>query len=147
LIRAVRNNNPGNIDAGDHWQGLLPRSQMAAEQMAEDRFAVFAAPKWGFRALAIILLNYSKVHHINTVTGIIGRWAPANENDTGAYAKDVSDRVGVNPDLALDFTKPDLLAALARAIAIHECGGWFFSDADLRAGVALAEPNYEGVIA
>jgi hypothetical protein len=38
----------------------------------------------------------------------------------------------------LDFTKPDLLAALAKAIAIHEAGSWLFQDADLASGVALA---------
>jgi hypothetical protein len=140
-VRAVRDANPGNINAGDHWQGLLPRDQMTPEQAAENRFAVFAAPKWGFRALAIILLNYVRVHHLNTIEGIIGRWAPAAENDTAAYVQDVANRVGVNANVPADFTKPDLLAALARAIATHECGGWVFKDADLNAGISLAEIN------
>jgi len=138
-LRPVRDSNPGDLEAGDHWQGLLPKNQMTPEQVAEDRFAVFASPKWGFRAMAIILLNYARVHHLSTIREIVSRWAPPEENKTEAYIKDVADRVGVSPDISLDFTKPDLLASLARAIAIHECGGWFFKDADLNAGVALAE--------
>lgn len=145
-IRAVRNCNPGNIDAGDHWQGLLPRAQMTPEQAAEPRFAVFAAPKWGFRALAILLLNYVRVHHLNTIRQIISRWAPNSENNTGAYVSAVVNAVGIGPDTPLDFTKADLLAAVAKAIATHECGGWMFSDADLNAGVALAEANHEQLL-
>lgn len=138
-LRPVRNSNPGDLESGDHWQGLVPKNQMTPEQAAEDRFAVFAGPKWGFRAMAIILLNYARVHHLNTVREIISRWAPASENDTEAYVSKVADRVGVSPDISLDFTKPDLLASLARAITIQECGGWFFKDADLHAGIAMAE--------
>lgn len=138
-IRAVRNNNPGNIDAHDAWQGLLPRAQMTPDQASEPRFAVFAGPKWGFRALGIILLNYVRVHHLNTIRQIVSRWAPNGENNTEAYITAVANGVGINSDLPLDFTKPDLLAAVTKAIAIHECGSWVFSDADLKSGIAMAE--------
>lgn len=139
IPRAQRNNNPGNIDAHDAWQGLLPRAKMTPEQAAETRFAVFAAPKWGFRALGILILNYFRVHHLCTVRQIIGRWAPSVENDTGSYISAVAASVGVGPDTPMDFTKPDLLAAIAKAIAIHECGGWMFSEVDLSAGISMAE--------
>lgn len=139
-VRAVRNSNPGNIDAGEPWQGLMPVAQMTPEQAAEKRFAVFESPKWGFRALGIILLNYVRLHGLTTVRQIIGRWAPSVENDTGSYVAAVAKGVGVGPDTPLDFSKPDLLAALAKAIAIHEAGGWFFTDADLDAGIQLACP-------
>jgi len=138
-VRARRNCNPGNIVAGDHWQGLMPRDQMTPEQLAEPRFAVFAADKWGFRAMGIILLNYVRLHHLTTVNQIIGRWAPPNENDTDAYAVHVSQLVHIGINTPADFTKPDLLAALTKAISIHECGDWLFQDADLKAGIALAE--------
>lgn len=137
-VRAVRNANPGNVVAGDHWQGLLPRAQMTPEQAEEGRFAVFSSPKWGFRALAIILLNYVRVHHLSTIRQFISRWAPPNENDTDAYITAVSKAVGIGPDTPADFTKPDLLAKLAEAMSIHECGGWMFSESDLNAGVEMA---------
>jgi predicted transcriptional regulator len=140
-VRAVRMNNPGNIVAGDQWQGLMPRAQMTPDQASEPRFAVFANPKWGFRALGVVLLNYVRVHHLSTINQIIGRWAPPSENDTVSYATAVSRAVGIGVDTPADFTKPDLLTALAKAIAIHETGSWLFSDADLSQGIALAEAS------
>ncbi len=137
-IRAVRNANPGNIQAGAHWQGLLPRSLMTPEQAGETRFAVFQNPAWGFRALAVILLNYQRVHHLSCIGQFIARFAPPGENNTTAYAEHVSKAVGVGINAPADFTRPDFLAALCKAIATHECGGWFFADADLAAGVHLA---------
>jgi hypothetical protein len=92
--RAVRNQNPGNINAGESWEGLMPRAQMTPDQAAETRFAVFESPKWGFRALGIILLNYVRLHGLTTVRQIIGRWAPSIENDTGSYVTAVARGVG-----------------------------------------------------
>lgn len=137
--RAVRNNNPGNLDAGDHWQGLMPRSQMSAAQMLESRFAVFASPRWGFRALGIILRNYERLYADNTVREIISRWAPAKENDTAAYIRAVCDAIGREPDAIVDVHDPAMLKGLARAIACHESGGWFFQNAELDAGIDMAE--------
>lgn len=137
--RAVRNNNPGNLNAGDHWQGLLPRDQMMPEQQAETRFAVFKSPKWGFRALGVIIRNYYRLHGLDTVRTIIGRWAPPGENDTGAYVRDVCQSVGTDPDVRLDLSDRNILAKVARAIAVHESGGWFFSATDLQVGISMAE--------
>src|SRR5690349_10926624 len=137
--RAVRNANPGNLRRGARWKGLVPRASMNAGQRAEKRFAVFAAPQWGFRALAIVLRNYARRHGLDTVCGIVGRYAPCSENDTAAYIRAVSQSMSVSPDAPLDLANPRTLAALCKAIAIHESGGWFFADADLAAGVALAQ--------
>jgi hypothetical protein len=78
------------------------------------------------------------VHHLSTIRQIISRWAPPVENDTEAYIAAVSKVVGIGKDTPADFTKPDLLARLAEAIFIQECGGWKFSESDLIAGIALA---------
>ena len=82
----------------------MPANQMTPEQAAEDRFAVFSAPKWGFRALAVILLNYQTKHGINTVRGIIERFAPTNENNLAAYIQAVSQGIQRRADEALDLT-------------------------------------------
>lgn len=137
--RPVRDNDPGDLEAGAHWQGLMDRANMTSEQASEDRFAVFASPKWGFRALAITLLNYQRVHKLNTVRQIISRFAPASENDTEAYIRAVSLEMGVNPDAPIDLTNAALLTTLVKAISRHEAGGWFFTEQDLAAGVAKAE--------
>lgn len=114
---------------------------MTADQAAEHRFAVFAAPKWGFRALATVLLNYEHLHGLNTIRQIIGRWAPPNENNTIAYVKAVCDGVGADPNTPLDLHDPATLQKLAKAISIHEAGSWMFKQEDLIAGVKLALKN------
>lgn len=137
--RAVRNNNPGNINAGDHWQGLCPVDQMTPDQKAETRFAVFAASRWGFRALAVILLNYQKIHGLKSIGQCISRWAPPSENNTTAYILAVAAFMQVDPDTPVDLTNPVTLGKACKAIAIHESGSWLFQDVDLQAGVAMAE--------
>jgi len=137
-IRAVRNSNPGNIEAATQWQGLMPRAQMTLAQANEHRFAVFSSPKWGFRALATILRNYEKLHGLRTAREIITRWAPPVENDTEAYIAHVCSKIGHGADEPLNLSDAGTLSKLCRAIAEHECGGWFFAEHDLNEGVRLA---------
>lgn len=112
---------------------------MTPEQLAEKRFAVFRAPAWGFRALAVTLRVYQSQHEINTIRGIISRFAPSNENDTKAYIAAVSYGCHRDADQVLDLTDPDTLRPICKAIAIHESGSWVFTDADLMAGINMAE--------
>lgn len=140
-IRAVRNNNPGNINAGQPWQGLMPRGRMTPEQAAEPRFAVFESPEWGFRALCLVLLSYDRQFTAAgkpfTITTIISRWAPPAENNTPAYVAHVCALTAFSPNQNLT---PDLttICALAKAISTHEVGTWAFQDADLTKGATLA---------
>lgn len=138
-VRALRNSNPGNLEAGPHWQGLMPLNKMSQEQRAEHRFAVFLSPVWGFRALAMLLLNYQDIYRLRTVRAWIARFAPTTENDTAAYVKDVCARMGVGPDDDIDLRATRMLPLACKAISTHECGGWLFLDSDLNNGVALAE--------
>lgn len=137
-VRAVRNNNPGNLNRGEQWQGLAELHEMSPDQIAEGRFAVFKSPVWGFRALATVLRNYSRLHGLNTIRQIVNRWAPPSENDTEAYIKAVSNACHREPDWPLNLSDAPVLGALAKSIATHECGGWFFEDADLDAGISAA---------
>ncbi len=136
MIRSVRNNNPGNIERGQKWAGLA--KTLTPAQAKETRFAVFETPAYGFRALAKTLLTYQRKYGIRTVRGIITRWAPPVENETGAYVRGVAKRLGVGPDDQIDATKHETLYWLCEAIARHEAGGWFFKDADVQAGVRMA---------
>lgn len=120
LPRGLRNNNPGNIrKSGDDWQGLSSRHD-------DGEFFIFTNPFWGLRALARILINYRRKHDINTIRGIIERYAPSNENDTEVYIAAVSKQTGIGPeqpfviDAALDLLLP--------AIVRHEIGFNPFSD-------------------
>ena len=138
IPRSVRNNNPGNIlRTNIAWEGLQAPAQMAPEQQAEDRYCVFAAPKWGFRALAIDL-NTKWHRGLQTGRQIMAVYAPPNENDTGAYVAAVCRMMGVGPDDRLQLDDSAQLTSFCRAIAVHEAGGWFFSDDDLAEGVRMA---------
>jgi len=130
MTRGLRNNNPGNIrKSGDAWRGL------SAEQPDTD-FFTFTAPEYGIRALAKILLTYESDYGLNTVRGIINRWAPPVENDTGSYVKSVASSMGVDPDRAINIGL--YLVLLVPAIVKHENGFNPYSDATIQAGIDLA---------
>lgn len=80
LPRGIRNNNPGNIRHGANWLGLNTNGQDI-----DSSFCVFTAPVYGIRALAKVLINYKRIHGLNTVRQIVSRYAPPNENQTTAY--------------------------------------------------------------
>lgn len=114
LPRGVRNNNPGNIELGDPWQGLVP-----VNERTDPRFAQFVSPAYGIRALARTLITYQDKHKIRTVTGAINRWAPPVENDTGAYVRAVQKAVGGD---IVDMHDYRYLRPLVEAIIKHENG-------------------------
>jgi hypothetical protein len=127
LIRGERNIRISSAS----WQGKLsPNTDGAFEQ--------FDTPENGIRALAIVLKNYQVMHSIGTVRGIVTRWAPSNENDTGAYIASVAGSMGVGPDDPLSLTDPATLFSLTRAIIKHENGRVAYDDSTINAGVARA---------
>lgn len=115
--RGIRNNNPGNIRWGDEWKGLVP-----AALRTDKSFCQFTTPEYGIRAMVIILRNYQKKHGINTVSGIINRWAPSNENDTQAYVDSVAQATGVAADQKIDTGDNRFMLKLLQAIIKHENG-------------------------
>src|SRR3546814_2175426 len=87
--RGVRKRNPGNIDrTGVPWIGE-DRSPEARER--EHRFCVFKTPEHGFRALVRVLLTYQRKYRLRTVAGMIDRWAPPVENNTGRSEEHTSE--------------------------------------------------------
>lgn len=114
--RGIRCNNPGNIrDSNDKWQGLSKIDN-------DDQFAVFDDPTWGIRAMATILITYQDRYKLRSVRGVIGRWAPPNENDTSAYVNAVAAACGVSADDIIDVHRYDVLCPLVEAIIRHENG-------------------------
>ena len=136
LTRGERNNNPGNIVKSDiFWRG-----EIAGD---DKRFESFASPDEGIRALAVILQNYQKKYGLNTVRGIINRYAPPTvngkfENDTGAYINAVSGALGVSPDAALNLANPAVLLPLVTAIIKHENGRVLYDQALIASAVGVA---------
>jgi hypothetical protein len=80
LARGVRNNNPGNIMRGAvQWEGEVAGN--------DPRYSAFETPEAGIRAMSKNLVAYQDQHGLDTVAGIVSRWAPATENDTASYVK------------------------------------------------------------
>lgn len=129
--RGVRNNNPGNIELGEKWQGL-------AEDQTDQRFCVFSAPHWGIRAIARILIRYHDHYRINTVAGVINRWAPPHENDTDAYARAGCKRTGFGLNEPLDLHSYEHMEPLVKAIIWHENGQQPYTQAVIDHGLLLA---------
>jgi hypothetical protein len=130
--RGIRNHNPGNLRrSADPWQGL------AAEQ-TDSEFFQFASAKWGIRALARTLIAYQDRVGLKTIKQMIGRWAPPNENDTGAYVRAVAASVGVGENDEIDVHDYTILRPFTLAIIRHENGQQPYTDAEIDAGLVLA---------
>lgn len=115
--RGIRNNNSGNIRYdGTKWLGL------AMPPDDDDGFCVFTVATYGLRAIFKILLQYHRAYKLDTVLGIINRWAPPTENNTGAYQMDVANRLGINVTDHLDLTSDDVMCGLCAALVLHENG-------------------------
>lgn len=131
VARGIRNNNPGNIRKGEKWQGL------AAEQ-TDSSFCVFEAPEYGIRALAKILINYQKKYGLKDVQGIINRFAPPIENDTGSYVYGVCLKLDVRPDTPINVSEPGIMINLLKSIIRHENGEQPYSDDLLTKAMEMA---------
>ena len=128
--RGIRNNNAGNLENnGIDWVGLSP-------SQTDNRFYQFTDAKYGIRALARVLKTYESRYGINTVAGIINRWAPPHENDTLSYQKHVAQVLGVAIDQPFDVSNN--LVTLTEAIIIHENGSNPYSMDLIVEGVSLA---------
>ena len=116
LPRGYRNNNPLNIryNAANNWQGkVLPNTDGAFEQ--------FENIAYGYRAAFVLLRNYIKDGY-NTIAQIIGRWAPATENNTDGYINRVCQTTGFYPSTVITRNDRNALEALVYAMAIVENG-------------------------
>jgi hypothetical protein len=104
LVRGLRNNNPGNI-----------RATSPNQAQDDDGFRTFATMDEGIAAANNQLNIYAKRDGINTVSGIISKWAPSNENNTAAYIASVSKQTGLKPGAQLtEADRASVLAAMFR---------------------------------
>lgn len=129
--RGIRNNNPGNIDKGQPWQGL-------SDVQSDERFCTFVSPEYGIRAIHIILQSYQREYKIRTISGIISRWAPPSENNTEAYIEHVSKLVDADPLARINVLEPATAYGIVCGIIAHENAGYKYEDAVVWAGLSAA---------
>jgi len=128
--RGIRNNNPGNIKKSNtKWQGKIGE---------DGKFEIFDTPENGIRALTRIIKTYNNKYKLNTISGIITKWAPPRENDTKTYIKNVSNRVGINPNDKINVNDKTLMSKLIKAIIQQENGNMPYDDSVILSGVNKA---------
>lgn len=110
----LRNNNPGAMMPGGRL-AQYPDMQTGIQQMDSN------------------LASYGK-QGVNTLAGVISKWAPSNENDTQAYIQDVSQRLGIKPDQPIDLSNPAVRHIVSTGIMLHENGPQAFVGGQQAAG-------------
>lgn len=114
LPRGLRNNNPLNLVYA-RQAGTDPDSP------SDGRFARFTTFDGGVTAATRQLLR-DQARGDLTPRQLIQRWAPPNENQTGAYVANVSRSTGLDPDAAVNLHDANITAALEAAMAKVETG-------------------------
>lgn len=89
-------------------------------------FQTYATPEEGLAAIDKNLQAYGK-KGVNTLEGVISRWAPPNENDTPALIANASKRLGLDPKQTLDLSNPAVRQAVGTAIMLQEHGNKIFA--------------------
>ncbi|MDR0954532.1 MAG: structural protein P5 [Rikenellaceae bacterium] len=116
MSRGLRNNNPGNIrQSAVRYQGeIIPSTDTAFKQ--------FKTVVWGYRALFMLLHTYQKKHGLNTLNGMIRRYAPPVENDTNGYVRAVCTRSGIAAERVINTLDGHTMIPVACAMSRVENG-------------------------
>ena len=140
--RGIRNHNPGNIkQSSDRWNGLAKEADMTPEQRDERVFCVFEHPKWGIRAMAIILQKYQKDGR-NTVRQMISRWAPSSDgNHTSNYVTFVSGHMEIDSEKVFELADAERAQRMVEAMIAFENGTQPYEDQIIEAGLREASLN------
>lgn len=126
----IRNNNPGNLRS---W-GNTP---------VVDGFARFATPDAGLAAMIKNLQAQQSKHGINTIAGIIGKWAPASENDTDSYISSIVKQTGFGAHQKLDLTDKKTVAPLISSMIRQEGNSAGFSSGMIEKAVTTVVVDFK----
>lgn len=130
-IRSFRNNNPLNIkrNARNKWFG-------AKRTQTDKVFEEFDDLEYGVRAALIILKKYIDIYKLDTICGIISKWAPEGENGKAAtknYINRVALALHKNPQTdKLLFSDKQTIAELVAAMTLVESGTSYYPIEDYK---------------
>lgn len=116
MSRGLRNRNPGNIRRSN------TRYVGEVERPTDPEFRQFVAVEWGYRAMFVLLYTYRLRYGLNTLRGLIGRWAPPSENRTESYIRFVADRCGLDEEEPIDLLDAGTMVPVAAAMSEVENG-------------------------
>jgi polyhydroxyalkanoate synthesis regulator phasin len=78
----------------------------------------------GIKAMDDNLRIYGTKHNINTLRGVISRYAPPQDkNDTEGYINFVAQRTGLKPDQEIDLSNPAVRHVISGPMILMEKGG------------------------
>jgi hypothetical protein len=120
LSRGYRNNNPFNIRKTFDIHGNQTFWSHEIKGLDKD-FKTFDSMVNGYLEGFRLLREY-KAGGFDTITKIINRFAPSNENDTYAYIEAVSKDTGIDQNTPVNFNDPVQFKNLVAAISYHENG-------------------------
>ncbi|MEL7640739.1 MAG: hypothetical protein AAGU21_13940 [Solidesulfovibrio sp.] len=115
-----RNSNPGNL-----------------RNVNGEGFQSFPDMQTGLNAMTSQLRRYQNTYGLNTVRGIVSRYAPSNENNTPLYISLVSNMLGRGPDDPLDLNDTQTAKGLTWAMAHVEGSGKALTDDMLNTAAGL----------
>lgn len=122
MARGLDNRNPGNIRQSKvRYRGEVRPSRDPA-------FKEFESLAWGYRAIFVLLDTYRIRYGLDTLRGMISRWAPPSENRTDAYIRAVAADTGLDSDERLNTRDARTMIPVAAAISRVENG----TPADMR---------------
>lgn len=112
-----RNRNPGNVryDGASRWDGMVGNPR-------QNDFIQFENDHYGIRSVARNVLTQYERGDYNTISGLLNRYAPRNQNNTQAYINHLTNVLGIGADEALDMNNPEVLDAIVPIIITHETG-------------------------
>lgn len=123
--------NPLNVKVfGNNWNGLVGQDERG--------HGIFSRPEEGIRAGVKVLQSYSNKYGINTIEGIISRFAAADPATLGAYVDNVSHATGYGSNEQLNLKDPEVLKKVVTAMMKQEIGDVPYSERTIIAGIQSA---------
>ncbi len=117
MSRGLTNCNPGNIRQSNvKYQGEVRPSRDPA-------FKQFSSLAYGYRAIFVLLDTYRIKYGLNTIRGMISRWAPPSDNNqTEAYIAAVCADTGIGDTTPVDTRDRAVMLRMVAAISRVENG-------------------------
>ena len=85
-------------------------------------FEQFISIEYGYRAALYLLRKYITRDGLTTLSQIINKWAPSNENNTSGYINRVANLTGWSKNKTINPNSQSEMCELAYAMAIVENG-------------------------
>ena len=124
IVRGARKMRTNRSQKIDHLNSVLFGSGHNPGNLrppgSSTGFAGFASDEAGVAAMARQIQIYGSRDHLDTVSGIVTKYAPPSENNTAAYIGDVSRKTGFAPGQHLDLGDKETMSQLIAAMISHE---------------------------